>query len=106
MNIDPKKEAIVRKKLQKFMAEIGSDLLEDDEMDKIRELIHTKLRNLNLPFTLPYMKAFFEGLQTGAAAEAGDMGVPMMSGVARMVAELEVELEQKVQKRLRPEDKE
>lgn len=98
--MDEAKAKKIHDKMQKFMAEISVDLLDEDEFKMAKKKILSTLTKVGVPTTLTYMKAFREGYQhaMGAHGAGSDIAMLMLTCVQRIVAEQEVDMELKVAK--------
>ncbi len=98
--MDDAKAKKIHDKMQKFMAEISVDLLDEEEYNLAKKKMFQSLSKVGVPTTLTYMKAFREGYQhaMGAHGAGSDIAMLMLTCVQRIVAEMEVDMELKVAK--------
>lgn len=98
MNMSDEKANNMRKKMDAFMAEIASDMLDDEDIKNLRKVVRNSLTRAEAGTTLPYIKAFFEGFKYGVStvSQSSEMGAPVMSGLARIIVEDQSKVDAKV----------
>lgn len=84
-------------KMEKFMAEIGEELLSKRDYEALRKFIMNDLKGIGS--TLPHLRAYEKGLRVGLKAEEHlGNSAPLLAGLRRMIVEDEAKVKGRVDK--------
>ena len=90
----------IKDKMDKFMADITSDLLTDEEYILDKKKISSFLQQKNIPFSISYVKSFKEGFEfaVGVTLEDKNFAMMLMACLNKVVGEMQLDMDLKVSK--------
>lgn len=92
-------------KLDNFMADIATDMIEPEMFELIKKQLHQNLRNDGLPISINYLKAYLIGF-TFAITSMDSLGkhgvMPLIAGTMKIVKDAEDEIAKKVDQTMGP----
>lgn len=93
MDIDDAKMKKIKDKMDTFMADVAADMLDTESITKLEKVVKKKLLEAGVGGTLPYLKAFRAGMETAIAAEQGNMAIPLIAGLNKLIQDKQIAVE-------------
>lgn len=85
----------VKKRFDDLMADVASDVMDTEELEALHNIIRKKLTGASVPTTLPYLRAFLEGVEFGVFCAHNDHEAQGLMGVRFLVKGAEKKVKDK-----------
>lgn len=96
----------LKDKTDRYMADVADDLMDAEDLDKLKEKVRRSLLNDGVSLNFLTLKSFTSGFELGMVATTQGIMPPIISGLKKLVADESAKVKAKAQATLNGEPKE